>query len=37
MGGELHNAIDHFCMKEYRSVGDFECPTRVPFLYTTVC
>ena len=37
MSGELRNAIDHFCMKEYRSMGDFENPTRVPFLYTYAC
>ena len=36
MSGELRNAIDHFCMNEYRSMGDFEDPTRVPFLYTTI-
>lgn len=34
---KVRDAIDHFCMKEYGSMGDFENPTRVPLLYTTVC
>lgn len=34
---KVRDAIDHFCMREYGVMGDFETPTRVPLLYTTVC
>lgn len=34
---KVRDAIDHFCMKEYGVMGDFENPARIPFLYTTVC
>lgn len=34
---KVRDAIDHFCMREYGIMGDFEKPTRVPLLYTTVC
>lgn len=33
---KLRDAIDHFCMKEYGVMGDFENPKRIPLLYTTV-
>ena len=34
---KVRDAIDHFCMKEYGIMGDFENPKRIPLLYTTVC
>lgn len=36
MSGELRSAIDNFCMREYGCMPDYEKPTRVGILYTTV-